>query len=177
VFLDLFWPVDLLTEKISDGPLCYADTSWTTNPTLDRTQGRELKGHAQYQDFSSFLWTTGPPLAHLNHVDNHCLVPTVIQQTKRNYAKWICKFAITWLSNIRFLGTLRSDLSWHGVNRTFFFYNFDDSNWRQAKPELHFLPGQLRWTLLPKERYGNSLSGRGSNTQPFNWEADTLPLS
>jgi len=28
-------------------------------------------------------------------------------------------------------------------------------------------------TLLPKERYGESLSGCGSNTQPSNWEADT----
>jgi len=37
------------------------------------------------------------------------------------------------------------------------------------------LSGRLRWTLLPKERYGESLfSGRGSNTQPSNWEADTI---
>jgi len=28
----------------------------------------------------------------------------------------------------------------------------------RPKPELCFLPGRLRWTLLPKERYGNSLS-------------------
>jgi len=40
-------------------------------------------------------------------------------------------------------------------------------------PEMRFLPEQLRWTLLPKERYGNSLSGRGSNTQASNWEVDT----
>ena len=26
--------------------------------------------------------------------------------------------------------------------------------------------------ILPKERYGDSLSGRGSNTQPSDWEAD-----
>jgi len=45
------------------------------------------------------------------------------------------------------------------------------------KPEFCFMPRQLRWTLLPKERYGNSLNGRGSNTQPSNWEADTLSLS
>jgi len=37
----------------------------------------------------------------------------------------------------------------------------------RPKPELCFLLGQLRWTLLPRERYGNSLSGRGSNTQTF----------
>jgi len=36
----------------------------------------------------------------------------------------------------------------------------------RPKPELCFLPGWLRWTLVPKERYGNSLSGHGSNTQP-----------
>jgi len=29
----------------------------------------------------------------------------------------------------------------------------------RPKPELCFLPGRLRWTLLPNERYGNSLSG------------------
>jgi len=47
----------------------------------------------------------------------------------------------------------------------------------RPKPEICFLLGQLGWMPLPKERYSNSLSGRGSNTQPFNWEADTLPLS
>jgi len=35
-------------------------------------------------------------------------------------------------------------------------------------PEICFLPGQLRWSLLPKERYGDLLSGRGSNTQLSN---------
>jgi len=44
-------------------------------------------------------------------------------------------------------------------------------------PEFCFLPGRFRWTFLPKERCGDSLSGCGSNTQPFNWETDTLPLS
>jgi len=39
----------------------------------------------------------------------------------------------------------------------------------RSKPGLYFLPGRLRWTLLPKERYGNSLSGCGSNTQPSSW--------
>jgi len=47
----------------------------------------------------------------------------------------------------------------------------------RPKPELCFLPGRLRWTLLPKEHYGNSLSGYGSNTQLYNWGADNLPLS
>ena len=59
------------------------------------------------------------------------------------------------------------------VARLYFFavlFNSDDG---RPKPESWFLPGQLRRTLLPKERYGNSLSGCGSNTQPSNWEADT----
>jgi len=42
--------------------------------------------------------------------------------------------------------------------------------------EISFVPGKWRWTFLPKERYGDTLSGRGSNIQPSNWEADTLPL-
>ena len=47
----------------------------------------------------------------------------------------------------------------------------------RPEPDLCFLPGRWRWTLLPEERYGNSLSVCGSNTQPSNWEADILPLS
>jgi len=47
----------------------------------------------------------------------------------------------------------------------------------RSKPESCFLPGRLRWTLLSKDRYSNSLSGCGSYTQPSNWEEDTLPLS
>ena len=47
----------------------------------------------------------------------------------------------------------------------------------RPKPEICPLPGRFGWTLLPKECYGSSLSGRGSTTQPSNWEADTLPLS
>jgi len=41
----------------------------------------------------------------------------------------------------------------------------------KPKPELCFFPGRKRCTL-PKERYGDSLSGRGSNTQPSDWEAN-----
>jgi len=40
-------------------------------------------------------------------------------------------------------------------------------------PEICFLPGQLRRTILPKELYGDSLSGGESDTQPSNWEPDT----
>ena len=47
----------------------------------------------------------------------------------------------------------------------------------RPNPELCFLSERLRWTLLPEERYVNSLSGCGSSTQPSNWEADILPLS
>jgi len=36
---------------------------------------------------------------------------------------------------------------------------------------------RFRWTLLPKERDGNSLGRRGSTSQPSSWEADTLRLS
>jgi len=43
--------------------------------------------------------------------------------------------------------------------------------------EIYFLQRPLMWTLLPKERYGNSLSGRWSNNQPSNWESVTLLLS
>jgi len=46
----------------------------------------------------------------------------------------------------------------------------------RLKPEICFLPGWPRWILLPKESCGDSLSGCGLNTQPSNWEADTLPL-
>jgi len=34
-------------------------------------------------------------------------------------------------------------------------------------PEICFLPGQLKWTLLPKERYGDSLRGPGLNFPTF----------
>jgi len=37
----------------------------------------------------------------------------------------------------------------------------------RPKSEWCSLPGRLRWTLLPKEHYGKSLSGRGKNTQPI----------
>ena len=58
------------------------------------------------------------------------------------------------------------------IGRTFFKILVTAIGGR-PKPELCFLPGRLRWTVLPKERYGNSLSGCGSNTQASNWEADT----
>jgi len=44
-------------------------------------------------------------------------------------------------------------------------------------PDICFLPGPLRWTLLPKHRYSDSLSDRGSNTRLHTWEADALRLS
>jgi len=46
-----------------------------------------------------------------------------------------------------------------------------------ATPETFLLPGRLRRTILPKKRYGDSLRVGESDTQPSNWEADTLPLS
>jgi len=43
-------------------------------------------------------------------------------------------------------------------------------------PQIYFLPGQLRRTILPKGHYGESLSVFELDTQPSNWEEDTLPL-
>jgi len=60
-------------------------------------------------------------------------------------------------------------VSWN----VFFFTILMTAIGGRLKPELCFLLGQLRWTFLPKELYSNSLSGRGLNTQPFDWEADT----
>jgi len=47
---------------------------------------------------------------------------------------------------------------------------------RIPTPEICFLPGQLRRTILPKEHHGESLSGFELDTQPFDWETDTLSL-
>jgi len=43
-------------------------------------------------------------------------------------------------------------------------------------PEICFLPGQLRLTILPKVHHGESPRVCELDTQPSNWEADTLPL-
>jgi len=43
--------------------------------------------------------------------------------------------------------------------------------------EIGWLSERLTLTLFPKERYYDSLSGRGSRTQPLNWEEDTVRLS
>ena len=48
---------------------------------------------------------------------------------------------------------------------------------RRPKPEICFSPVRLGWALLPKKHCGDSLNGRRSKTEPFNWEADTLPPS
>jgi len=39
-------------------------------------------------------------------------------------------------------------------------------------PEICFLPGQVRRTILSKEHHSDSLSGRGSKAQPSDLEAD-----
>jgi len=49
------------------------------------------------------------------------------------------------------------------LNPTDFLKIFGDG---RPKSELFFLPGRLRWALLPKKCYSNSLSGCGSTTQP-----------
>ena len=47
------------------------------------------------------------------------------------------------------------------------FYDFGESNWGRPTPEICFFTWQLRWTILPKERYGDSLSvGRWVNRTP-----------
>jgi len=43
-------------------------------------------------------------------------------------------------------------------------------------PEICFLPGQFRLTILPKEHYGESVGVCELDTQPSNWEAGALPL-
>jgi len=40
-------------------------------------------------------------------------------------------------------------------------------------PEMCFLPGHFRLTILPKEHHGESLSVCEVDTQPSSWEADT----
>jgi len=55
------------------------------------------------------------------------------------------------------------------------FFNLATAISGMPTPEVCFLPGQLRWTLLPKERNSDSLSGCGSPNLPI--EADTLLLS
>ena len=47
--------------------------------------------------------------------------------------------------------------------KTIFLFDFGDGNWRQAEA-WNLLLAWLGWTPLPKERNGDSLSGRGSNT-------------
>jgi len=59
-------------------------------------------------------------------------------------------------------------------HNTFLYLDFDGA---RPEPGICSLPGRLRWMLLPKERYGDSLGGRGSITQPSNWEVDNLSLS
>jgi len=40
-------------------------------------------------------------------------------------------------------------------------------------PEICFLPGQFRLTIMPKVHHGESLRVCELDTQPSNWEADT----
>ena len=61
---------------------------------------------------------------------------------------------------------------------SFVFGNFGDGNWRQAEAWIVLLAGAVEVNaILPKERYGNSFRGCGSNNQPSYWESDILPLS
>jgi len=48
-----------------------------------------------------------------------------------------------------------------------FFIIFMTAIYSKPTPEIRFLPGKLRGTLLPKERYGDSLRGTGLNHPAF----------
>jgi len=52
------------------------------------------------------------------------------------------------------------------AKKCFLFFNFGDGNSGMPMPEICFLQGQFRRTILPKEHHGDSLIGRGSNAQP-----------
>ena len=56
------------------------------------------------------------------------------------------------------------------------FYNLATAISGLPTPEIRFLPGVFRLTILPKERHGESLSVCESDTQPYNWQAETLPM-
>jgi len=43
-------------------------------------------------------------------------------------------------------------------------------------PEICFLKGQFKLTILPKEQHGESLSVCELDTQPSYWEVETLSL-
>jgi len=43
--------------------------------------------------------------------------------------------------------------------------------------EIRFLPGHLKWTLLPKEHYGDSLRGLGLNPTTFQLIGGTQRLN
>ena len=98
---------------------------------------------------------------------------------RHSWAPWtFLEFAIKARYCPRFLKNILLSLSiFQRPWKFFFFVNFGDGNWRQAGAWIVLLARRWRWTLLPEERYGNSLSVCGSNTQPSNWEADILPLS
>jgi len=99
---------------------------------------------------------------------------------------WVCKPIFYGSANPYFM-VLQTHFLWvckptfYGVfiwRLSFFKFDFDDGNWQQAEARNLLLV----WTvevnvLLPKERYGDPLNGRGSNTEPYNWEADTATLS
>ena len=75
---------------------------------------------------------------------------------------WVCKPTFYGSANPLFMVCSFGDC-------LFFKFDFDDGNWQQAEARNLLLV----WTvevnvLLPKERYGDPLNGRGSNTEPYN---------
>jgi len=61
------------------------------------------------------------------------------------------------------------------VPRNVFFIILATAISDMPMPEICFLPGPFRRTILPKEHHGDSPSGRGSNSQPSDWQADYPP--
>jgi len=61
---------------------------------------------------------------------------------------------------------------WYEMCQETFFYIYGDGKQRQANAWTTLLAWTVEVNILPKQRYGDSFSGRGSNTQPTDWEAD-----
>jgi len=60
--------------------------------------------------------------------------------------------------------------------KKFFFIILATAISGMPRPEICVLPEQFRLMIFPKEHHGESLSVCELDTQPSNWEADTLPL-
>jgi len=57
---------------------------------------------------------------------------------------------------------------WHEMCQEMFFLLLPTANSGMPAPEICFLPGQFRLTILPKEHHGESFGVCELFTQPFN---------